>query len=85
MERQSTVIWKEETFPEIQARAKKEGAAIFFADFAPRAGAPRPRPRTAPTVTTRHLANGPLQSAQVPSSGHGRDGGEDEARPVPVP
>lgn len=24
--------WKEETFPEIQARAKKEGAAIFFAD-----------------------------------------------------
>jgi len=26
--------WKEETFPEIQARAKKEGAAIFFADEA---------------------------------------------------
>jgi transposase len=24
--------WKEETFPEIQARAKKEGAVIFFAD-----------------------------------------------------
>jgi transposase len=24
--------WKKETFPEIQARAKKEGAAIFFAD-----------------------------------------------------
>jgi transposase len=24
--------WKEETFPQIQARAKKEGAAIFFAD-----------------------------------------------------
>lgn len=24
--------WKEKTFPEIQARAKKEGAAIFFAD-----------------------------------------------------
>jgi transposase len=24
--------WKESTFPEIQARAKKEGAAIFFAD-----------------------------------------------------
>jgi transposase len=26
--------WKEETFPQIQARAKKEGAAIFFADEA---------------------------------------------------
>jgi transposase len=26
--------WKEEAFPEIQARAKKEGAAIFFADEA---------------------------------------------------
>jgi transposase len=26
--------WKEETFPRIQARAKKEGAAIFFADEA---------------------------------------------------
>lgn len=24
--------WKEETFPKIQARAKKEGASIFFAD-----------------------------------------------------
>jgi transposase len=24
--------WKEKTFPQIQARAKKEGAAIFFAD-----------------------------------------------------
>lgn len=24
--------WKEETFPQIQARAKKEGAGIFFAD-----------------------------------------------------
>jgi transposase len=24
--------WKEKTFPKIQARAKKEGAAIFFAD-----------------------------------------------------
>jgi transposase len=26
--------WKEEVFPQIQARAKKEGAAIFFADEA---------------------------------------------------
>jgi Winged helix-turn helix len=26
--------WKQETFPQIQARAKKEGAAIFFADEA---------------------------------------------------
>jgi transposase len=26
--------WKERTFPQIQARAKKEGAAIFFADEA---------------------------------------------------
>ena len=26
--------WKEKTFPQIQARAKKEGAAIFFADEA---------------------------------------------------
>ena len=26
--------WKEETFPQIQAQAKKEGAAIFFADEA---------------------------------------------------
>jgi transposase len=26
--------WKDETFPQIQARAKKEGAAIFFADEA---------------------------------------------------
>lgn len=26
--------WKEQTFPQIQARAKKEGAAIFFADEA---------------------------------------------------
>ena len=26
--------WKEETFPQIQARAKNEGAAIFFADEA---------------------------------------------------
>lgn len=26
--------WKEETFPQIQARAKEEGAAIFFADEA---------------------------------------------------
>jgi transposase len=26
--------WKEETFPQIQARAKKEGAVIFFADEA---------------------------------------------------
>jgi transposase len=26
--------WKEETFPQIQARAKREGAAIFFADEA---------------------------------------------------
>lgn len=26
--------WKEKTFPEIQARAKREGAAIFFADEA---------------------------------------------------
>jgi hypothetical protein len=24
--------WKDKTFPQIQARAKKEGAAIFFAD-----------------------------------------------------
>jgi transposase len=26
--------WKQETFPQIQARAKKEGAAVFFADEA---------------------------------------------------
>jgi hypothetical protein len=26
--------WKEETFPQIQAQAKKEGSAIFFADEA---------------------------------------------------
>jgi transposase len=26
--------WKEETFPQIQAQAKKEGAAVFFADEA---------------------------------------------------
>jgi transposase len=31
---QKVARWKEETFPQIQARAKKEGAKIFFADEA---------------------------------------------------
>jgi transposase len=31
---QKVADWKERTFPQIQARAKKEGAAIFFADEA---------------------------------------------------
>jgi transposase len=31
---EKVTIWKEQTFPQIQARAKKEGAAIFFADEA---------------------------------------------------
>jgi transposase len=29
---EKVAAWKEETFPQIQAQAKKEGAAIFFAD-----------------------------------------------------
>lgn len=29
---EKVAAWKEKTFPEIQARAKKEGAVIFFAD-----------------------------------------------------
>jgi len=29
---EKVTAWKEKTFPEIQARAKKEGASIFFAD-----------------------------------------------------
>ncbi len=29
---QKVADWKEKTFPQVQARAKKEGAAIFFAD-----------------------------------------------------
>jgi transposase len=31
---EKVAAWKEEVFPQIQARAKKEGAAIFFADEA---------------------------------------------------
>jgi len=31
---EKVAIWKQETFPQIQARAKREGAAIFFADEA---------------------------------------------------
>ena len=31
---EKTADWKEKTFPQIQARAKKEGAGIFFADEA---------------------------------------------------
>jgi transposase len=31
---QKVADWKEKTFPQIQAKAKKEGAAIFFADEA---------------------------------------------------
>ena len=33
-DREKVAEWKEKTFPQIQARAKKEGAVIFFADEA---------------------------------------------------